>query len=511
MRPQLLDETRQLTEVTSRTVNMVIPSILQEGEEFSLRISVTGPDALPCENFTNRLVFEDCRGVEGLPSSYAMEKGQWAAELTGLRATGPEVALVRARVEGSAHGPADPVIESNPAWVLEDPPYRLFWGDLHVHTKFSNCGAWRSKSPEWCYAYAREVSFLDFAAIADHLRGIASDPVRWPETQRLARDFHEPGRFVTVLGFESSHKKNYGGDNNAYYLHDDAPYFWLDRDDMRGISPEVHLKELWEFLDQQESPYITIPHHTGRAGKNRTFEEDYYDPEREPLFEMFSSWGSSESRWNCFPMSGGNNDEPAYFVDALQAGCRFGVIGSSDDHATLPGGVNNHRGLPFGPSRLYGNSHKGLAAIRARELTRGALFEAMRTRDTYATTLARSLLEVRIGDAQMGQEVPVGAGDPLRKLREVTVRFTPDRMGAVNATLVRNGIDLCSESLRGPDLGASVSELTFQDGDDLEAAAIRGAKFQPTPFVAYYVRILGSDGSCQWSSPIWLDVEGAQS
>ena len=80
--------------------------------------------------------------------------------------------------------------------------------------------------------------------------------------------------------------------------------------------------------DRQGKPYMTIPHHTGRAAKNRTFEEDYYDAEREPLFEIFSSWGSSENRWNCFPMSNGNSDDPAYFVDAVKAGCRYGVIAS---------------------------------------------------------------------------------------------------------------------------------------------------------------------------------------
>lgn len=506
MNQELLAETRRIAEMTGLTANMVIPSILAEGEDFSLRITVTGPDALPYEHFTNRLVFDDCRGVEGLPVSFAMAPGQWSAELAGLKATGSDVAVIRARVQDTAYGHGDPVIASNPAWVFDDPPYRVFWGDIHVHTKVSNCGPWRSKTPEWCYAYARDVSCLDLAAIADHLRGIASEATRWPETQQLAREYNEPGRFVTILGFESSHKRGFGGDNNTYYLHDDAPYFWLDREDMRGIAPEVHLKQLWQFLDQQQSPYMTIPHHTGRSGKYRTFEEDYYDPEREPLFEIFSSWGSSENRWNCWPMSGGNNDEPAYFVDALKAGCRYGVIGSSDDHATLPGGENNHRGMPYGPGRLYGNSHKGLAAVRAGALTREAIFDAMRARNTYATTLVRSLLDMRIGDASMGQEIQVGSGDALRKSRNIVVTLTPDKGTPVTVTLVRNGVDLCSKSVRGSDTGASVNELVFEDTEDLDTIAIRGARFHPEPFVVYYVRALANDASCQWSSPIWLDV-----
>lgn len=37
------------------------------------------------------------------------------------------------------------------------------------------------------------------------------------------------------------------------------------------------------------------------------------------------------------------NDDDAYFVDALRAGARFGVIASSDAHATLPGSTPHFR------------------------------------------------------------------------------------------------------------------------------------------------------------------------
>ena len=87
------------------------------------------------------------------------------------------------------------------------------------------------------------------------------------------------------------------------------------------------------------------------------------------------------------------------------------------------------------------------------------------------------------------------------------MRVTPDKGSPVTVSLVRNGVDQCSESVRGPDIGASVNELVFEDIDDLDAIAIRGARFHPEPFVVYYVRALASDASCQWSGPIWLDLE----
>ena len=67
-------------------------------------------------------------------------------------------------------------------------------------------------------------------------------------------------------------------------------------------------------------------------------------------------------------------------------------------------------------------------------------------------------------------------------------------------------MDLCSKGLDGTDPAASVNEIIFEDTEDLETVAVREARFRPEPFVVYYVRVMGNDASCQWSSPIWLDV-----
>jgi hypothetical protein len=479
-------------------IQMIIPSVLARGEEFSLRLTAFAPDGLPSAEFDREIVFQDSPGVEGLPKSVRLSAGgDGRLTIDGLQAVGPDYTVVTADVEASA------AIASNPAWVEDAPAYRIFWGDLHVHSTYSNCCQWSCQDPEFAYWYARDVTHLDFAAVADHLRGIAADERRWPRLQQLVRQYDAPGRFVPFLAFESSHKSGFGGDNNAYLADSDAPYFWADREDMRGNNPAVPLNHLWRFLDAVGEAYFTAPHHTGRSAKYRSFADPVYDLQREPLFEIFSAWGSSESRWSRFPLHGGNTDEPAYFVDALKAGCRYGVIASSDDHCTMPGGERRNWGSPLGPQALSGYHHQGLAALRAKSLSRESLWTALTGRDCYGTTFARTLLDLRIEDVHMGQEMTVPKRDPLRSARLIRVRITTADLSPATVTLVRNGQEIASQRTQ-PE--APVQDLAFADSASLESVAIRNARFHPDPFTVYYVRVEGAAGQTQWSSPIWLDL-----
>ena len=69
--------------------------------------------------------------------------------------------------------------------------------------------------------------------------------------------------------------------------------------------------------------------------------------------------------------------------------------------------------------------------------------------------------------------------------------------------LVRNGEDIACETWK---LGRP--EIAFRDDSPLDDVAIRGAAFHPEPFVSYYARVEGRSGQTQWSSPIWLNLEG---
>lgn len=125
--------------------------------------------------------------------------------------------------------------------------------------------------------------------------------------------------------------------------------------------------------------------------------------------------------------------------------------------------------------------------MRVRQLE--ALFHALRSRRTYATSGPRILLDFTLnGEYPMGSEVSL---PPLtNRTFEITIRRTAPverveiiHQGAVLAVLETNGT---------PDL-----DLRWTD-PRCDA---------PLDNSHYYVRIRQIDGHCAWSSPIWIDYQ----
>lgn len=471
-------------------VRIVAPAVVTPGERFSLRLSAVGADQMPLDrSLTLRL--GDRRGWDGLPE--AVEVGTDGVTIEGVSLEAPGAYWLSASFaeeEGAA-------VFSNPVSVREGPAERIYFGDLHVHTTDGMCQNYIAKEPRFAFDYIHHVSFLDFAALTDHVDGLT--PAKWQGQRDLVRRYDAAGRFVPFLAFEASHASGYGGDNNGYFRGYEGDYFWMDHPEMSSTNPSIPISDLWRFLDQGGRPAMTVPHHTARAGKRRSWDEGWYNPEREWLYEIYSCWGSSEERSSRYPLFDGNSDEPAYFRDALNRGCRFGAIASGDDHTTMPGS-ESQQGYPGNP-RLRIGRHKGLAAVYAERLNRDALWEGFRRRRTYATTFDRSLVEFGVDGLESGRETPVTAESRRRRRVSLTFLAGTPSYGQAIVSIVRNG-SVCYTSER---LDATKPiEVSFVDEQPFEALSIRGAKFAAAPFLYYYARIDYPAGGTAWSSPVWL-------
>ena len=194
-------------------------------------------------------------------------------------------------------------------------------------------------------------------------------------------------------------------------------------------------------------------------------------------WEIVSCHGAYE-RPGVGPIGTRGDDKDGQFVaHALDAGLRFGFVGGSDGH-----GLNWHHGV----CRMKDSHRSGLTAVLAQDVTRDAVFEALKDRRCYATSGAKIGLWFEIAGVPMGEEIPVTE----------SVSFT---------VIVQATSDISALSLV-TNLGR---EISLEAGTRFVEA--RGTLPVPPEgrWAYYYVRVVQEDGHVAWSSPIWLDAPGS--
>jgi len=382
---------------------------------------------------------------------------QGAVAFTPDDANRKEVPEVKALTERVHRISVEPAVggarsTSNPIWCTRR-ALNLYFGDLHCQSHYHSDSV---GTPAEGYAYARDVACLDFIGITDS-GGCYKEP-GWLETQQAARDLYEPGRFVTFKGHE------YG----ARLGHRNVIYRDADVEPALDELPKNDPEELFRYYQGRD--VIIIPHHT----KVWT-EWQYHDPDLEPILEAYSCWGSGVEYRD--PLWHKSIKPGAGVFAALDRGYRFGFIGSGDSHAGLPG-----RSYPADRQWCV-DAKSGFACVYAPELTREAIFDALRQRHCYATTGARMILEFSVNDATMGQETAV----PDREAPRVVRVHVIGTDGLRQLRIIKNNAELVQRDLTGDE--------AYFEYHDTEPAS-RGD--------FYFVRVEQEDDNTAWSSPVWV-------
>ena len=304
----------------------------------------------------------------------------WLKKCTGLLASGT---LLSCSPKGTF---TDKSIKPGQTTCIE-PEYQAFFGDIHTH---NNIGLAQG-SLERSYEIAD--SHLDFFATTPHSyfhdkppmsprgemlweNGIARTKERWPDIQQLNREYYKPGKFVTFNGYEW-HSVHYG-DYVALFPAEESPLTHFD-----------DLEPLQQFAMKHGA--LLIPHHLAYSPDNRGANTAHWNTKLTPVVEIYSEHGNAEKDrgpHDYIRHSHGGRWTPNTYQAILAAGHRTGAIASTDDHFGFPG--------------AYG---EGLAAVLTKELTREAVFDALRNRRTYAVTGDRINLDFRLNGAHMGQEL----------------------------------------------------------------------------------------------------------
>ena len=469
---------------------LACPSALVAGEPAELHLAAVDLHSNPAVPFHETVTLRVLQGDVDLPRTVEFPAGQgWTTVPFTPRSEG----IVR--LEAVAR--ADLLrARSNPMEVFaERPAEQTWWGDLHSHTEHSFDGVGGN-----VFEYARWVSGLDFHAMTDHSNGPAREgftrglgPHVWDEYTAATDAHHAPDEFVTLHAYEASFPAPWGH-HNVYFRGAPGPL----------LSPsQVTLPELWAALTAGEA--LTIPHHTNKFPQPLDWDDD--DPARRRNFEIYSAHGLSEAYDPSHPLAFEHSEFTNRSAsartgisaqDAWMRGLRLSTIAASDDHRSQPG-----------------KPHWGLAAVRAPELTREAVFDALHARRTYGTTGQRILLDFRVNDAPMGSEIALEA--PLPEPCAGTSPECGERAAATAALAPRFEV-----TAHGTDVIEAVEILRYSEPDggfrvihDLRPNALdfswsgRDGGFRDDAI--YYLRLrqrspVRGRVVMAWSSPIWVNA-----
>lgn len=357
-----------------------------------------------------------------------------------------------------------------------DGKYHIYFGDPHSHSVLSDA---KTGWPDQLIELERDREGLDFGVVSDHAEMGKLQTTEFAEVQVTAESFTEPGRFVSLSGWEWTAGPAFG---HRVVVFRGKPVLPLSFAHPEGDS----IEKLYAHVRGHDA--VMSPHHTGHATWGRWNPDAPYDEALEPNFEISSWHGRNEYYGN--PHEGRRQVPGHQFQDALRHGHHVGVMAASDTHHTTPG-------------------EGGITAVLAERLDRQSIFDALRNRRNYATTGPRIVLEFTAAGAPMGSRITHAGTLEMQVRVEGTAAID-------HVEIVRNLIDSWAAiRLEQNPAGTDGLYMLYDPADPQGGTRLPSADTTKLSFTArdinvpagessYYVRVTQADGNQAWSSPIWV-------
>jgi hypothetical protein len=331
------------------------PSLALAGEPFRLAIVAEDMWGNPTTQAEGKLTLVPSGAVAGLPESIAMRPGDGPCVLDNLAVDAAGDLDLRVIANG------EEVARANPLRAVGSAPLRRYWGDLHGQSgETIGMG-----SAESYFRYARDMAFIDI--VGHQGNDFQITDAFWQKLNRLTAEFDVPGRFICLPGYEWSGNTGMGGDRNIFFRREGRPIRRSSHILVEGATSTASIytaDELFRALAHEDA--VVIAHVGGRYADIKFA----HDGRLERAVEVHSTWGTFE--W--------------LLHDAFAQGYRVGVVCHSDDHKGRPGATR--------PGASTFGAIGGLTCYLMPELTRDALFEALRRRRHYGTTGTRLYLDL---------------------------------------------------------------------------------------------------------------------
>ncbi|MEJ0077900.1 MAG: DUF3604 domain-containing protein [Alphaproteobacteria bacterium] len=489
----------------------ILPSLAVVGEAFRLAIVAEDMWGNPTADAARAFALTASQTLRGLPETIQIGKGEGPRVIEGLIADAEGDVELRLMANGVE------LARANPLRVARAAPLRRYWGDLHGQSgETIGMG-----SAEDYFRYARDAAFIDI--VGHQGNDFQITDAFWKRLNELTAEFDQPGKFVCLPGYEWSGNTGMGGDRNIFYRREGRP---IRRSSHILVQGETSTEAIYTadalFRALEGEDAVVIAHVGGRYADVKYA----HDGRLERAVEVHSTWGTFE--W--------------LLHDAFEKGFRVGVVCHSDDHKGRPGATR--------PGASSFGAVGGLTCYLMPELTRDALFEALRKRHHYGTTSPRIFIDVRgttdqavmrfsgdplLGPAHEEKVTQVMMGDIVRPGR-VPLRLKVDVIGTapIERVDILWGAEVAG-TIRGyqsADLGRRVRVLwhgaeyrgrgreTLWNGK-LTVSGNRIARFAPVNFLNPERKVVGTgEGTLTWTSvttgnlagiDLWLDEARAGS
>lgn len=355
-----------------------LPTGVRIWDAFALHIK--GEDAWgnPSDQCDQRFALRPSVPVEGLPDEVAMRPWERFHRIEGLRLTGP--ALLEIELLGSDGTVA---ARTGPVRALTEPELLPFWADFNGQSA-ENGG---TNSADSFFSFARDIAPVDAVSHLGTGHGITHDI--WGFLNELSDTFDASGRFLAVPGYTWSGNTALGGNRIVLFPDSDrrlrrpSPSLIDDKTDTASDAPSA--KRLFaDLAHDQEWDVVCF----AEGAQRHADLSIAHDGRFERSVEVHSGYGSFE--W--------------LLHEAFDLGHRVGVVCNSNAQKGRPGAAY--------PGATPTGTPGGLTCVLMPELTRPALFDALRKRRHYGTTggpTGRPIIEL---EARFSKQAKVFDDDP---------------------------------------------------------------------------------------------------
>lgn len=323
--------------------------------------------------------------------------------------------------------------------IEEKEVYNVYLGNTHAHSRFSGDAQQDNNTPEDHFRLAKQSGY-DFYAVTDHSQYEQYSDAAWKEIASMA-DKYTDGKFVGFRGYE--HSENDGPDAKGHMnVFNSSNY-------LNALASGISMKYFHDWVSPQKDVVVCMNHP----------KENQYNN-----FHCYNEAVRSNIALVELINGGDCDDYYSSYLIALSKGWKVSPVAGSDLHAT--------KKIPTWPART---------GILAKELTRTALVDAMKSRRTYATYDKNLKMVYYANGYVMGSEI---SADEI--VFDISVKTT-------DADITR--VDICTEG------GSVVASQKFNSKEvEWTKEVSRGGKKY------FFVNVYATDQktAVAYGAPVWV-------